>query len=115
MRITNRNARMDSAGRHNDRNFDVDNAPHINQDRTFENRYYTYNDEKVENMTLREIELEYYTNHFENALEHQNERYKLARHHERIKTVEQYYTNRRTMPEDKILQIGDINEHATGE
>ena len=115
MRITNRNARMDSAGRHNDRNFDVDKAPHINQDRTFENRYYTYNDEKVENMTLREIELEYYTNHFENALEHKNEKHKEQEHPNRTKTIEQYYTNRRTMPEDKILQIGDINEHATGE
>lgn len=113
MKVTNRNARADSSGRHNDRNFDLEKAPHINRDKTPDNEYYTYNDEKM--MSFRDLELEYYQNNFEQALENQNDKHRKSRHKERIKTLEQYYSNKQTMPEDKILQIGDINEHATKE
>ncbi len=113
MRVTNRNARADKSGRHNDRNFDLEKAPHINQDKSADNEYYTYNDERM--MSFRDLELEFYHNHFEQALDRANENHAKAYHKERIKTVEQYYTNKRTMPEDKILQIGNINEHASKE
>lgn len=113
MRVSNRNARADTSGKHNDRNFDLEKAPHINRDKVHENKYYTYNDER--NMSFRDIELEFYHNHFEPALDHQNEKYRKSRHKEKIRTVEQYYASKRTMPEDKILQIGDINEHASKE
>ncbi len=113
MRVTNRNARIDSSGKHNDRNFDLKKAPHINPDKTCNNEYYTYNDERM--MSFRDLELEFYYNHFEPALNHQNEKYKTYGQKFKMKTMEQYYASKRTMPEDKILQIGDMNEHATKE
>lgn len=113
MKVSNINARADTSGKHNDRNFDLDKAPHINQDRIYENEYYTYNNEHK--MTFRELELEFYHNHFEQALERQNKKHKKAGHLNRIRSIEQYYRSKKTMPEDKILQIGDINEHATKE
>ena len=86
MKVTNRNARADASGRHNDRNFDLEKAPHIDQSKIAENEYYTYNGETE--MTFRDLELEYYKNHFEQSLEDANERAIKARHKERVKTIE---------------------------
>ena len=113
MRVTNRNARIDKSGRHNDRNFDLEKAPHINQNNSANNEYYTYNDERM--MSFRDLELEFYHNHFEQALDRANEKHAKAYHKDRIKTVEKYYASKRTMPEDKILQIGTKDEHVTKE
>ena len=113
MKVTNINARADSSGKHNDRNFDLDKAPHIDKSKVGENEYYTYNGETQ--LTFRELELEYYEHHFDQALEERNANYKKTRHPERVKTMEDIYTHKNTRPEDKILQIGDINEHATKE
>lgn len=113
MKTSNINARADTSGKHNDRNFDLSAAPHINAEKSKENLYYTYNGEK--NMSFRELELEYYRNHFQQSLERTNENYIKSRHKERVKSIEQMYSHRYTMPEDKILQIGDINEHASKE
>ncbi len=113
MKVTNINARVDTSGKHNDRNFDLDKAPHIDQSRVCENKYYTYIGET--NQTFRELELEYYRIHFEGALEEYNEKCLKSKHKSRMKTIEQIYSAKNTMPEDKILQIGDINEHASAE
>ncbi len=113
MKITNINARMDTSGKHNDRNFDIEKAAHIDPLKTPDNEYYTYNGERI--MSFRELELEFYGNHFETAIEAANKKHEHSRHKDRMKTIEQYYKSKRTMPEDKILQIGDINEHATKE
>lgn len=113
MKITNRNGRADKHGRHNDRNFDLDKAPHIDKERVSQNKYYTYNGETE--LTFRELELEYYKTHFEQGLEEKNERYRKNRNASRVRTIAQMYSHKYTMPEDKILQIGDINEHASAE
>lgn len=113
MKITNINARIDRAGKHNDRNFNLDNASHIDQDRVKYNKYYIYNGDT--NSTFTEIEKEFYSVHFSDHIQNQNERNELARHRERNKTIESYVTDQRTRPEDKILQIGNIKEHASGE
>ncbi len=113
MKVTNINKRADSSGRHNDRNFDLENAPHINKERVKDNEYYTYNGETE--LSFRELELEYYNVHFGDALEKANQNHIKNRHPDRVKTIEEYYSGKFTRPEDKILQIGDINKHASKE
>lgn len=113
MKTTNRNARKDRAGKHNDRNFNLDNAEHIDQARVRDNIYYTYNGDTEHSFT--DIELEFYEAHFGDRIEDQNKRNIKAGHPERNHTVADYYHQKNSRPEDKILQIGNIHEHASGE
>ena len=113
MKITNRNAREDVSGKHNDRNFNVDYAEHIDQSRSHENIYWTHTGDTIS--TFEEIERAFYEQHFSDKLEEQNQKHKEARNYSRIKTMLKYYHDKRTRPEDKILQIGNAKEHATKE
>lgn len=113
MKITNINAREDVSGKHNDRNFNVDYATHINQDKMSENLYWTYNGDTES--TFEEIERDFYDLHFSEKLEEINKKHLESRHRERIKSKLDYYHSKYTRPEDKILQIGNINEHASKE
>lgn len=113
MKCTNTTARVDRSGKHNDRKFNLDYAEHIDQERTKDNKYYRYNGD--ESLTFRELELEFYKIHFEDKINEQNEKNNQRRQSNRNKTVENYYHQKNTRPEDQILQIGDKNNHATGE
>lgn len=113
MKVTIRSARMDKDGRHNDRNFDVNSASHIDQERMRDNIYYTYNGNTSQ--TFLELEKEFYENHFGTHIEEQNKRNTAAGHKKRNMSVDDYLKNKRTRPEDVLLQIGDAEEHASGE
>lgn len=113
MKVTNRNARQDRAGKHNDRNFNLDNAAHIDQNKVNQNKYWTYNGDT--NCSFAELEMEFYKQHFSDLVEERNKRNIEARHQDRVISMEDYYKGKYTRPEDKILQIGNIKEHATGE
>ncbi|MCR5669629.1 MAG: plasmid recombination protein [Butyrivibrio sp.] len=113
MKVTVRSARKDRDGRHNDRNFDVSSSGHINSELMNLNRYYTYNGNTTQ--TFLELEQEYYEKHFAEHVEEQNKKNTAAGHKKRNMTLEQYFYNQRTRPEDVLLQIGDVNEHATGD
>ncbi len=113
MKITIRSARMDKDGRHNDRNFDIEGAEHIDKERMSLNRYYTYNGDRTQ--TFLELEKEYYELHFSDYVNEQNKRNIKGGHKQRNKTIEEYFHAKRTRPEDVLLQIGDANEHATGD
>lgn len=112
MKVVNINARIDIAGKHNDRNFDLKNAPHIDPEKVKDNIYWTYNGSSKH---LDEVEQMFYEEHFTNAIEAQNEKNFKNNHRSRNKTVEQYRKGKNTRPEDKILQIGDMHEHVSGE
>lgn len=88
---------------HNDRNFDLDNAEHINADLTQFNKYYTC---YPGDMSFQEIEKKYYTENFKEALEAKNERYKASGHAEDVKGIDDLLKSRRTCPEEVIYQIG---------
>lgn len=107
MKLTDTNARVDRVGRHNDRNFNVENSNHIDPDKAIENKYWVYTGETGK--TFREIELEFYEKNFKPAIDEMNERAKQS-HHKGNKTVLMYYQGA-TRPEDKIIQIGDMNNH----
>ena len=56
MKISSINARIDRAGKHNDRNFDISRAPHIDGEKISENLYWTYNGDMEH--TFAEVEAE---------------------------------------------------------
>ena len=111
MKVTIRSAKMDKDGRHNDRNFDVESASHIDRERMGLNRYYTYNGNTE--LSFLDLEKEFYKTHFSDYIDSQNERNIKAGHKDRNRTLDEYFHNKRTRPEDVILQIGDVDEHAT--
>lgn len=88
---------------HNDRNFDLDNAEHINADLTQFNKYYTC---YPGDMSFQELERKYYTENFKEALEAKNERYKASGHAEDVKSIDDLLKSRRTCPEEVIYQVG---------
>lgn len=102
IRVTSHSGRVGSA-RHNDRNFDVQKADHIDPERTADNlTYCIYPD-----MDFQAAELHYYKMTFGGELRWQNERYKAQGHHERVRTMEQVIATKNKAPDELILQIGD--------
>ena len=106
MRLTAHNGRAGKNGaysaKHNDRNFDVRKADHIDTDRSADNRYWCcYKD-----MTFEDAEARYYERHFRDVLDARNERYIAQRHPERVRTMDDYRTSEKTCPEETITQIG---------
>ena len=113
MKLTCHTARKDRSGRHNDRNFDLSYAKHIDASKIKDDKYWTYTGVKDKN--LNEIELDYYVEHFQQYIDSQNKRNIASGHSERNKTIKQYYKSVSTRPEDKIIQIGDRKEHVDSE
>lgn len=109
MRASNHNARVDSSGRHNDRNFDVTKAPHIDKDLVERNQYWVYDGDT--SRSFREAELEYYKDTFGEYRSNQNNRYRDMNKKKLVKTMKQYHDAKNTRPEDKILEIGSVDDH----
>ena len=117
--LTRHNARAGKKGvyspKHNDRNFDIDHAEHIDQDKTALNVYWDcfqgthQRDSGRHQMTFEEIESEFYHVMYHESVEAQNERNNRNRHPERNRTTEDLLKDRRTCPEESILQIGNIS------
>lgn len=108
MRMTNHNGRAGKNGvyspKHNDRNFDISSAEHIDPERTPGNVYWNWmNDPET---TFEDAEKAFYEKHIRGYLNAQNARYKAQRHPERVRTMDEYRSNPRTCPEETILMIG---------
>lgn len=56
-----------------------------------------------------------YTVLYSEGLEARNARYRASRHEERCKGIEELYKAPKTRPKETILQIGNVDEHATEE
>lgn len=106
-RVTKHNGRVTTA-KHNDRNFDVENAPHIDKDKSKDNKTFMWCGDEVE--TFEEAEQKFYNEHFSQALDEQNERHRKARNYKRIKTMDEFRTNKNTCPEEVILQWGKFKD-----
>lgn len=109
MKLTFHNGRKDRSGLHNDRNFDISYAAHIIPERVKDDQYWTYTGTK--DKSLRDIEMDYYEEHFGKYIEAQNKRNESIGHKERNKTLSQFYKGAYTRPEDKIIQIGNKDDH----
>lgn len=114
MRVTTHNGRSGKNGvyctKHNDRNFNIENAPHINPEKISENFYWHCYQENCPDMTFDEAEKKFYEENFKQALDAQNDRYKKSGHKERMKTIEDYRKSKLTCPEETILQIGKMGD-----
>ncbi len=85
----------------------------IDKERISSSRYYAYNGDN--SITPHELEQEFYVERFFEHVDNQNERNIESGHKERNQTIEEYYQNRKTCPEEVIFQIGDKREHATAD
>lgn len=112
MRATIHNGRTGKDGayntKHNDRQFDIRNAEHIDPERVKNNRYWNWTGNPK--MSFEDAEAAFYEQHIKQHLDAQNTRYKAQRHAERAKTMDEYRKSPQTCPEEVILQIGKMGD-----
>lgn len=112
MRATIHNGRTSNLGaftpKHNDRNFNINHAEHINPERVKLNRYWNWTGNPE--TTFEAAEIDFYEKHISAHLEAQNARYRAQRHAERAKTMDEYRRSPQTCPEEVILQIGKMGD-----
>lgn len=112
MRATIHNGRTGKDGayntRHNDRQFDISHAEHIDPERVKDNRYWNWTGNPE--TTFEAAEQAFYEKHIQKHLDAQNARYKAQRHAERTKTMDEYRNSPQTCPEEVILQIGKLGD-----
>lgn len=111
MRATIHNGRTSHLGaftpKHNDRNFNIKNAEHIDPERVKNNRYWNWTGKEI---TFEDAEIAFYEKHISAHLEAQNARYRAQRHTERAKTMDEYRRSPQTCPEEVILMIGKAGD-----
>lgn len=112
MRATIHNGRTGKDGayntKHNDRQFDIKNAEHIDPERVKNNRYWNWTGNPE--TTFEAAEAAFYETHIKQHLDAQNARYRAQRHAERAKTMDEYRKSPQTCPEEVILQIGKMGD-----
>lgn len=112
MRATIHNGRTSHLGaftpKHNDRNFNISHAEHIDPERVKDNRYWNWTGNPK--MSFEDAEAAFYEQHIKQHLDAQNARYRAQRHAERAKTMDEYRKSPQTCPEEVILQIGKMGD-----
>lgn len=112
MRATIHNGRTSHLGaftpRHNDRNFNISHAEHIDPERVKNNRYWNWTGNPE--TTFEAAEAAFYEKHIRQHLDAQNARYRAQRHAERAKSMDEYRRSPQTCPEEVILQIGKLGD-----
>ena len=112
MRATIHNGRTGKDGayntKHNDRQFDIRNAEHIDPERVKNNRYWNWTGNPE--TTFEAAEAAFYEKHISAHLEAQNAKYRAQRHAERAKTMDEYRRSPQTCPEEVILMIGKAGD-----
>lgn len=112
LRATIHNGRTSNLGaftpKHNDRNFNINHAEHIDPERVKNNKYWNWTGNPE--TTFEAAEIAFYEKHISAHLEAQNARYRAQRHAERAKTMDEYRKSPQTCPEEVILQIGKLGD-----
>lgn len=113
MRMTIHNARANHLGtftsRHNDRNFDISHADHIDPEKTKSNFYWNWTGRN--DISFEDAEKAFYEKHISRHLNEVNQRYEKQRHPERVRDMDTYRKARQTCPEETLLMIGHKNEY----
>lgn len=113
MRMTIHNGRAGKNGtyspKHNDRNFDISSAEHIDPERMPGNVYWNWTGKK--DMSFEDCEKVFYEEHCRAHLDAVNQRHREQRHPERVRDMDAYRTARQTCPEETLLMIGNRDEH----
>lgn len=112
MRMTVHNGRAGKNGvyspKHNDRQFDISSAEHIDPERMPGNVYWNWTGK---NISFEDAEKEFYELHCREHLDAVNQRHREQRHTERVRDMDAYRTARQTCPEETLLMIGNKNEY----
>lgn len=116
-RATQHNGRKSSKGafsaKHNDRNYDYEQAENIYADKTDMNSYWNCYDgsyrhkDKDDKLTFEETEKRYYEENFKAQWSATNQRYIEQRHKEKCKSFEDWSKMDCNLPEEVYLQVGD--------
>ena len=129
MKLTKHNGRAGKDGvynpKHNDRRFDLSHSEHIDAERARENIYWDCygglrrgggpsEDEELAE-TFNEIERRYYDQHYGYYVLQQHFRNEKNRHPERNRSIDDLLSNKKTCPEETILQIGKMEEHVSAD
>ena len=113
MRMTIHNGRAGKNGtyspKHNDRNFDISSAEHIDPERMPGNVYWNWTGKK--DISFEDCEKAFYEEHCRAHLDAVNQRHREQRHPERVRDMDAYRTARQTCPEETLLMIGNKDEH----
>lgn len=113
MRMTVHNGRAGKNGvyspKHNDRNFDISSAEHIDPERMPGNVYWNWTGRK--DVSFEDCEKAFYEEHCRAHLDAVNQRHREQRHPERVRDMDAYRTARQTCPEETLLMIGNKDEH----
>lgn len=111
MRVTAHNGRTGKNGaysaKHNDRNFDLQTADHIDPERSSGNWYWKW-DKTAD--SFDEAEKNFYDKYFADMLQKRNDMYIKNGHRERIQSMDAYRSNPKSCPEETILQIGKLGQ-----
>ena len=125
MKLTRHNGRAGKNGvynpKHNDRNFNVKNSEHIDPARVRQNVYWdcyqgfcrpqTEEEEQGMGARFELVEKAFYLNRYYDFCEAQNERNRKTGHTERDRDTDDLLQNKKTAPEESIIQIGTMDEH----
>ncbi len=125
MKMTRHNGRAGKNGvynpKHNDRQFDLTNADHIDAARERQNIYWdcfqgfrTGMDDGQAHDSFEDVERQFYSLFYRESVEAQNERNIQNRHPERNRSTDNLLHDKRTCPEESILQIGNIDGSVDG-
>lgn len=113
MRMTIHNGRAGKNGtynpKHNDRNFDISSAEHIDPERMPGNVYWNWTGKK--DISFEDCEKAFYEEHCRAHLDAVNRRHREQRHPERVRDMDAYRTARQTCPEETLLMIGNKDEY----
>ena len=112
MRMTVHNGRAGKNGvynpKHNDRQFDISHAEHIDPERMPGNVYWNWTGK---NVSFEDAERAFYEEHCREYLDAVNRRHREQRHPERVRDMDAYRTARQTCPEETLFMIGNRDEH----
>lgn len=125
MKLTRHNGRSGKNGaynpKHNDREFDVKNSDHIDEERAKRNVYWDRyqgfrtpeNAEQEEQIvySFEDVERAFYNERYFDYCEGQHERNRKNGHPERNKSPDDLRTNKKTCPEESLIQIGTMEDH----
>ena len=124
MKLTRHNGRSGKNGtynpKHNDRRFDIANSDHIDQERANQNVYWDcYQGFRIpanqaeENQiaySFEQIEQIFYYKRYNDFCEGQHERNRKSGHSSRDRTPKDLWSNKKTCPEESLIQIGTMEK-----
>ena len=115
MRITTNNGRHTRgrvySPRHNDRQFNLQNSPHIDPARTADSWTWTWLENYGRLCSFEDAERIFYARYISDHLRAVNSRYEAQRHAERMRSLDEYRRAPQSCPEETIICIGNRERH----